>query len=88
MNTVYSRYSTNPEPVLRLQPPVPINFRVATKDTSLPVGGGPDCQSPVYIKVCLQDPKTKNPLRLTKHPERYDGCLQRLRYASPNRPMG
>lgn len=41
---------TNFHPVLRLQPPVPINFRVATKDTSLPVGGGADYQSPVYIK--------------------------------------
>lgn len=38
------------QPVLRLQPPVPINFRVATKDTSLPVGGGPDSRSPVYIR--------------------------------------
>lgn len=36
--------------VLRLQPPVPVNFRVATKDTSLPVGGGPDGRSPVYVK--------------------------------------
>lgn len=35
---------------LRLQPPVPVNFRVATKDTSLPVGGGADKQSPIYIK--------------------------------------
>ncbi|KAJ5949971.1 hypothetical protein N7454_001555 [Penicillium verhagenii] len=44
----YLRYVLNE--TLRLQPPVPINFRVATKDTSLPVGGGPDKQSPVYIK--------------------------------------
>ncbi|KAJ5152740.1 uncharacterized protein N7482_009218 [Penicillium canariense] len=36
--------------VLRLQPPVPVNFRVATKDTSLPVGGGADRRSPVYVK--------------------------------------
>lgn len=35
---------------LRLQPPVPFNFRVSTKDTSLPIGGGPDGLSPVYIK--------------------------------------
>lgn len=35
---------------LRLQPPVPFNFRVSTKDTSLPVGGGPDGLSPIYIK--------------------------------------
>ncbi|KAJ9490202.1 hypothetical protein VN97_g3076 [Penicillium thymicola] len=44
----YLRYVLNE--VLRLQPPVPMNFRVATKDTSLPVGGGADYQSPVYIK--------------------------------------
>lgn len=35
---------------LRLMPPVPVNFRVATKDTSLPTGGGPDRTSPVYVK--------------------------------------
>lgn len=36
--------------VLRLMPPVPVNFRVAAKDTSLPVGGGPHGTAPVYIK--------------------------------------
>ncbi|KAB8262084.1 cytochrome P450 [Aspergillus pseudonomiae] len=35
--------------VLRLLPPIPINFRIATKDTCLPVGGGPDGKSPVYV---------------------------------------
>ncbi|KAA8650123.1 hypothetical protein EYZ11_010904 [Aspergillus tanneri] len=44
----YLRYVLNE--VLRLQPPVPLNFRVATKDTSLPVGGGPDRKSPIYVK--------------------------------------
>ncbi|KAJ5886174.1 uncharacterized protein N7473_008848 [Penicillium subrubescens] len=44
----YLRYVLNE--VLRLQPPVPANFRVATKDTSLPVGGGPDRRSPVYVR--------------------------------------
>ncbi|CUM62545.1 uncharacterized protein PRCAT00000097001 [Priceomyces carsonii] len=34
---------------LRLYPSVPINFRVATKTTTLPRGGGPDEQSPVYV---------------------------------------
>lgn len=29
---------------------MPLNFRVANKDTSLPLGGGPDQKSPVYIK--------------------------------------
>ncbi|PYH87405.1 cytochrome P450 [Aspergillus ellipticus CBS 707.79] len=44
----YLRYFLNE--VLRLQPPVPLNFRVAAKDTSLPVGGGPDGKSPVYVR--------------------------------------
>ncbi|QKX60538.1 uncharacterized protein TRUGW13939_07683 [Talaromyces rugulosus] len=35
--------------VLRLMPPVPANFRVANKDTTLPVGGGPDGSHPVFI---------------------------------------
>ncbi|KAI9037703.1 cytochrome P450 [Aspergillus affinis] len=35
---------------LRLFPPVPINARVAHHDTTIPVGGGPDGQAPVYIK--------------------------------------
>ncbi|KAF8857672.1 putative cytochrome P450 oxidoreductase/alkane hydroxylase [Acephala macrosclerotiorum] len=34
---------------LRLYPPVPINARVANTATTLPVGGGPDGESPVYI---------------------------------------
>jgi cytochrome P450 len=36
--------------ILRLYPPVPFNARVATKDTCLPTGGGPDGKSPVFIK--------------------------------------
>ncbi|CAI5757380.1 unnamed protein product [Candida verbasci] len=35
--------------VLRLYPSVPINFRVATKDTCIPRGGGKDLNSPVFI---------------------------------------
>ncbi|ODV65764.1 cytochrome P450 alkane hydroxylase [Hyphopichia burtonii NRRL Y-1933] len=35
--------------VLRLYPSVPQNFRIATKDTSLPKGGGPDGQSPIFV---------------------------------------
>ncbi|ODV80420.1 cytochrome P450 [Suhomyces tanzawaensis NRRL Y-17324] len=34
---------------LRLYPSVPVNFRVATKDTTLPTGGGPDGKSPIYV---------------------------------------
>jgi cytochrome P450 len=35
--------------VLRVYPPVPQNLRVANKDTILPVGGGPNGLSPVFI---------------------------------------
>lgn len=35
---------------LRLYPPIPINIRVANKDTFLPVGGGPDGTAPIFIQ--------------------------------------
>lgn len=35
---------------LRLYPVVPLNARRSSKDTTLPRGGGPDGQSPVFIK--------------------------------------
>ncbi|KAL6238504.1 hypothetical protein BDW75DRAFT_201469 [Aspergillus navahoensis] len=44
----YLRYVLNE--ALRLQPPVPLNLRIAVKDTSLPVGGGPDGKSPVFVE--------------------------------------
>ncbi|KAI0142831.1 cytochrome P450 [Xylariaceae sp. FL1272] len=34
---------------LRLYPPVSQNIRAATKDTFLPVGGGPDGTAPVFV---------------------------------------
>lgn len=34
---------------LRMYPSVPMNFRVATKTTTLPRGGGPDGQDPIYV---------------------------------------
>jgi cytochrome P450 len=34
---------------LRLYPVVPTNIRMANKDTFLPVGGGPDGNSPVFV---------------------------------------
>lgn len=36
--------------VLRLYPSVPFNSRQATRDTTIPRGGGPDESAPVYIK--------------------------------------
>ncbi|KAJ4365584.1 hypothetical protein N0V83_008204 [Neocucurbitaria cava] len=35
--------------VLRVYPAVPVNFREAVRDTTLPVGGGSDGASPVFI---------------------------------------
>lgn len=35
--------------VLRVYPAVPVNFREAVRDTTLPVGGGSDGTSPVFI---------------------------------------
>ncbi|KAF2092447.1 cytochrome P450 family protein [Rhizodiscina lignyota] len=35
---------------LRLFPSVPANARLATRNTTLPYGGGPDGSSPVYVK--------------------------------------
>ncbi|EGW34592.1 uncharacterized protein SPAPADRAFT_134963 [Spathaspora passalidarum NRRL Y-27907] len=35
---------------LRLYPSVPQNFRIATRDTTLPHGGGPDGMSPVLVR--------------------------------------
>lgn len=34
---------------LRLYPVVPTNIRMANKDTHLPVGGGPDGKSPIFV---------------------------------------
>ena len=39
---------------LRLHPIVPGNGRVAIVDTTLPVGGGPDGKSPIFIKAGQQ----------------------------------
>ncbi|KAM3079541.1 hypothetical protein ACMFMG_005960 [Clarireedia jacksonii] len=43
----YTKYVLNES--LRLYPVVPSNVRFATRDTVLPVGGGPDGQSPIHI---------------------------------------
>lgn len=44
---VYLRYVINE--ALRLCPPVPINMRQANKDTTLPTGGGPNKDQPIFI---------------------------------------
>ncbi|KAJ5034973.1 uncharacterized protein L3040_008240 [Drepanopeziza brunnea f. sp. 'multigermtubi'] len=44
----YLQYTLNE--VLRLHPIVPANGRCAVKDTTLPVGGGPDHKSPIFVK--------------------------------------
>lgn len=35
--------------VLRVYPAVPVNYREAVRDTTLPVGGGPDGTAPVFV---------------------------------------
>jgi cytochrome P450 len=35
---------------LRLYPSLPANMRTAVQDTILPVGGGPDGSSPVFVE--------------------------------------
>ncbi|PBP19535.1 cytochrome P450 52A1 [Diplocarpon rosae] len=44
----YLQYTLNE--VLRLHPVVPSNTRICVKDTILPVGGGPDQKSPIFVK--------------------------------------
>lgn len=35
---------------LRLNPPLPLNSKIAIRDTVLPCGGGPDCNSPIFVR--------------------------------------
>ena len=45
---------TNISIALRLVPSVPANTREAVRDTVLPVGGGPDGRSPIFVKKGTQ----------------------------------
>jgi cytochrome P450 len=44
----YIKFAVNE--ALRLYPPVPLNARIANKDTSLPLGGGSDGRSPIFVR--------------------------------------
>ena len=46
-NCTYLQWCLNE--VLRVYPAVPVNFKESVRDTTLPVGGGADGQSPVFI---------------------------------------
>ncbi len=35
---------------LRLNPPIPVNYRRATRDTTLPCGGGPDGTGKIFVR--------------------------------------
>ncbi|KAM3500514.1 hypothetical protein MY11210_009503 [Beauveria gryllotalpidicola] len=68
---------------LRLHPSVPANFRRALRDTTLPRGGGPDGQSPVYVRagseiaystnVMHRRPDLWGPDAAEFRPERWEG---------------
>jgi hypothetical protein len=46
-NCTYLQWCLNE--VLRVYPAVPVNFKEAVRDTTLPVGGGEDGMSPVFV---------------------------------------
>ncbi|KAH7372183.1 putative cytochrome P450 [Cadophora sp. MPI-SDFR-AT-0126] len=48
----YLQYTLNE--ILRLHPIVPGNSRTCVNDTTLPVGGGPDQKSPIFVKKGTQ----------------------------------
>lgn len=65
---------------LRLYPVVPFNVRLALKDTTLPVGGGPDGLSPVgilkdtpigYSTLIMQRREDLTPDALSFNPDRW-----------------
>lgn len=50
LSTKVAGYLRSGLQVLRLYPLVPSNFRYANKNTTLPLGGGPDGLSPIFIE--------------------------------------
>ncbi|KAL7929350.1 cytochrome P450 [Trichoderma chlorosporum] len=69
---------------LRLYPPGPLNSRIAARDTTLPVGGGPDGKSPVVVvpegqvvNICVYAMHRRTDLwgddAMEYKPERWDG---------------
>lgn len=68
---------------LRLYPVVPFDNRCALRDTTLPVGGGPDGTAPIYIKKGMQTDYSVYVMHRRKdlwgedadefRPERFDG---------------
>ncbi|KAK4506032.1 hypothetical protein PRZ48_003997 [Zasmidium cellare] len=68
---------------LRVYPAVPVNFRESARDTTLPVGGGPDGNAPVFIPkghlvawelwTMHSDPEYWGPDADRFDPERWEG---------------
>ncbi|KAG9251383.1 cytochrome P450 alkane hydroxylase-like protein [Emericellopsis atlantica] len=63
--------------VLRLHPINPLNSRTAIRDTTLPRGGGPDGQSPVFIRKGQQVMFTSSGLQ--RRPDLYGNDVMELK---------
>ncbi|KAF2667049.1 cytochrome P450 [Microthyrium microscopicum] len=80
-NCTYLQWCLNE--VLRVYPAVPVNFREAVRDTTLPVGGGPDGTAPVFVPkgylvawevwTMHSDPELWGPDADSFNPERWEG---------------
>lgn len=84
----YLQYCNNE--TLRLYPVVPANGRVAVRDTTIPSGGGPDGQSPIFIRkgqvvdytvyAMHRRKDLWGPDALEFKPERWEGMKQSWNY--------